>query len=104
MDRSTVRATLAVLAPLGISLHLVFMEVAPRADGLRPSQDAPSPPAASGLFLSEVLFDPGRQDPKDPRTFRFNCSAPIDPTPNPNLRIIFWNVTGTVRLPERSPD
>lgn len=46
---------------------------------------------------------PGRQDPKDPRTFRFNCSAPIDPTPNPNVRILIWNVTGTVRLPGRAP-
>ncbi len=49
MDRSTVRATLAVFAPLAIS----------------------------------VYFD--RSDTKS------------------GVRIIMWNVTGTVRLPERAP-
>ena len=58
MDRSTVRATLAVLAPLGISLQFVFADVPPRADRLPTSQTAPSALAASGLVLSEVLFDP----------------------------------------------
>ena len=57
MDRSTVRATLAVLAPLGISLQFVFADVPPRADRLPTSQTAPSALATSGLVLSEVLFD-----------------------------------------------
>ncbi len=38
--------------------------------------------------------------PGSPRTFKFDCNAPIEPTPSiGSPTIILWRVSGTVSLP-----